>query len=146
MVRRVVVHLLVPLLLLPEMCAAHAHQGPCQHDPAGSDRCPHFHLRVLCCWQQPVCYSHTGQPGSGDESEMDHDADAVYLPVSVLLGWCSEQPQIALVTCELSALESIAPVVSPLHEWDSGSMNRFPFPTVLSPSSTRSLRTLPLVI
>jgi hypothetical protein len=101
MFRRVVARLLVLLLFLPGTWAAHAHAGTSAHDPSGSDRAPHFHLRVFyVSWQQypsgqNVHFHHWHDEGkalTGSKPATDHDDDAVYLPVSVLLGWCSDPP------------------------------------------------------
>jgi hypothetical protein len=91
MLRRVVVLLLVPVVLVPWAGIAHAHAGCSIHDPAGLDRAPHFHLRVLCqlsqsCTDDDDC-SQTLDWGTPSP---DHDDDAVYVPTSVILGRLSE--------------------------------------------------------
>jgi hypothetical protein len=88
---------LIPLLLLPGACAAHPHHAVNDHDPSGQDRSPHFHLRLLAThWPAFV----EDQPTVGNEEtaldesapESDHDADAVYLGLSVLMGGQPDSP------------------------------------------------------
>ena len=101
MFRHVVSRLLVPLFLIPAMCPAHAHSGTSVHDPSGLNRAPHFHLRFFyLSWQQ--CRNEKNyycRPESDEYKALagrtptaDHDDDAVYLPLSVLLGWRSNSP------------------------------------------------------
>jgi hypothetical protein len=99
MFRRVIARLLVLLLILPGTWAAYAHAGTSVHDPAGLDRSPHFHLRFFyLSWpryasDQSVHFD--GQEGktlTGSKPAADHDDDAVYVPVTVLLGWCFDPP------------------------------------------------------
>jgi hypothetical protein len=101
MFRRVVFRLLVLLLLVPGMCAAHSHAGTSAHDPSGLNRPPHFHLRFFYLWCQQYgnernYYFHQGGHEStaltGSKPTADHDADAIYLSISVLLGWRSDLP------------------------------------------------------
>jgi hypothetical protein len=87
------------------MSPVHAHAGTSAHDPAGLDRPPHIHLGYFLplgrpggsrAEQLPPYAGNQGKALLGGPSLPDHDADAVYLPLSVLLGWHSE-PQAALV-------------------------------------------------
>jgi hypothetical protein len=91
MLRRGVALVLIPLLLLPGMCGVHAHAGISDHDPSGKDRPPHFHLRVLASlWRQsaddPYRHPYQSTTSTGGRQTPDHDDDAIYLPVSILLG------------------------------------------------------------
>jgi hypothetical protein len=97
MFRRVVVRLLTPLLLLPGI--AHSHAGASAHDPSGLDRSPHFHLRMFYpLWHQVSNdqnrdFRHAGDEGetlSKGGSRVNHDDDAVYVPVYFLFGWYLE--------------------------------------------------------
>lgn len=101
MFRRVVSRLLVPLFLIPGMCPAHAHCGMSVHDPSGLNRTPHFHLRFFyLSWQQCGNEKKHDSPAESDEYQArasrnptaDHDDDAVYLSLSILLGWRSNSP------------------------------------------------------
>jgi hypothetical protein len=100
MFRRIVARLLILLLFLPGTWGAHAHASTSVHDPSGLNRPPHFHYRVFyVSWQQypsrQYVYSHWHHERkalTGSKPAADHDDDAVYLPVSVLLGWCSDPP------------------------------------------------------
>jgi hypothetical protein len=100
MFQRAVARVLILLLFLPGTWAAHAHAGTSAHDPSGLDRLPHFHLRFfnLSRQQDPSdqnCHfrkCHEGKTFTGSKPTADHDEDAIYLPVSVLLGWCSNPP------------------------------------------------------
>jgi hypothetical protein len=92
MCRRRLARILIVLVLQPWLTCAHAHAGVSEHDPSGRVRPPHFHLRFLFfLWRQPGAdpvqpTSHT--PGlEGGAAPQDHDADAIYLPSAVLLGW-----------------------------------------------------------
>jgi hypothetical protein len=90
MYRRVVAHILIPLLLVPGLC--HAHAGTSTDDLGGIIRPPHFHIRSLIPsgQQQPV----RGSLSEGwilhpVQAPQDHDADAIYLSLSVIHGWGS---------------------------------------------------------
>jgi hypothetical protein len=110
---------LIPLLLLPGAC--HAHAGISDHDPSGKDRSPHFHLRFfLGMWKQSgedrPPSSHVGRNPfttfDRNSPASDHDEDAVYLPLPLLLGW-SAGPQINLV--DPSTLIALAPEAGDTH-------------------------------
>jgi len=115
--RQVVVLLLVPLLLLPGLCFAHSHAGTGVLEPPEHDATPHFHLRclfaVLFPQLHPVhCSCH---PAHGNERALhpdrpaeDHDADAVYLPGSALLGRLNEHgPVVALDSALVPTLATV---------------------------------------
>jgi hypothetical protein len=90
--RRRLSRLLIVLVLQPWMTCAHAHAGVSEHDPSGKLRPPHFHLRFLfLLWRQPgngpVRSSSRTAGLEGAAAPQDHDADAVYLPSAILLGW-----------------------------------------------------------
>ena len=101
MYRRVVAHLLIPLLLVPGL--SHAHAGTSNDDSGGMIRPPHFHIRSLIPSGQQ-------QPVRGSRSErwilhpvqapQDHDADAIYLSLSVIHGW---GPNLLVITVDLPA-------------------------------------------
>ena len=90
--RRQIVHLLIVLILQPWLSCAHAHAEISEHDPSGKLRAPHFHLRFLFAfWRQPADLSApTAQHAmamTGGAAARDHDLEALYIPVSILLGW-----------------------------------------------------------
>jgi hypothetical protein len=92
MFRRRLARLLIVLLLQPWITCVHAHAGVSEHDPSGKVRPPHFHLRFLYSfwWQStdvPSQRPHPATARDGGASTPDHDADAIYLPVSILHGW-----------------------------------------------------------
>jgi hypothetical protein len=83
------------------MCAAHSHAGTSVHDASGLNRPPHFHLRFFYLWWQQSRNeqnyyfpqgSYDGKALTDSRPTTDHDVDAVYLPVSFLLGWRSDSP------------------------------------------------------
>jgi hypothetical protein len=122
MFRRGVAQLLVALLLQPGMLWAHAHAGISDHDPSGKVRPPHFHLRFLySLWQQPgedPHYPRQTMALDGARTTPEHDADAVYLPISILLGW-QTGPQV----------DSIVPYLIPV-----GVINSLPSASTVGPS------------
>jgi hypothetical protein len=91
MFRRRVAGFLILLVLQPWHSCAHAHSGVSEHDPSGKVRPPHFHLRFLYVAVRSPSESPArpaGHPAvSGGTDARDHDADAIYVPISVLLGW-----------------------------------------------------------
>jgi hypothetical protein len=107
MIRRNIALLLTVSLLQPGMWCVHSHAGISDHEPSGMLRAPHFHLRfVYSLWRQPASESpRTTLPSAGlqtaslprSESTADHDADALYLPLSIVLGWDNGPPVDLLV-------------------------------------------------
>jgi hypothetical protein len=100
MLRRAITQLLVPLVLLP-CVVAHSHAWTSIHDPSGQYRPPHVHLRFFypSWWQSRNDQDYyrylsnaKNKSFTRNRSAPDHDDDAIYLPVSVLLGWHSDPP------------------------------------------------------
>jgi hypothetical protein len=80
------------------MWCVHCHAGSSERDPSGKNRGPHFHLRfVSAFWGR-----HAGLPTGSLSHPIaancvaptpDHDADALYLPIAISLGW-DDSPQV----------------------------------------------------
>jgi hypothetical protein len=151
MFRRMLVLSLVPLLLLPGIC--HAHAWISDHDPSGKDRSPHFHLRFFSCSlgqsegdPHPCSLSSLDQTNTFDRSRSasDHDRDAVYLPLSILFGWQSS-PKVDLV--DPSVQLTLVAMVCDTHAM-SGSVQPAALcsPPLPSESSPIPLQFLPLLI
>jgi hypothetical protein len=110
MVRRIVSYHLIVLLLLPGVCAAHAHVGADDHDVSGLYRPPHFHLRDVYAWldSEPV--------DSSIPNPADHDRDAVYIPDSVESGWHAGRVLVALEPPAVAPFTAITDLVcTPAH-------------------------------
>jgi hypothetical protein len=83
---------LIVLVLQPWLSLAHTHTEVSEHDPSGKFRPPHFHLRFFSVFwrhsnEAPVSQIRHAAALTGGAAAPDHDIDAIYVPVSVLLGW-----------------------------------------------------------
>src|SRR5262249_27621230 len=106
MIRRAISLLLVPMLLLQGMSFAHSHGGTGVYEPPGHDHTPHVHWYLFAtpAHQHHEDQDHVQDADDDDDGDVaadpktpatDHDDDALYVSVSLMLGWPGYSSQAA---------------------------------------------------